>query len=214
MKIVATIHRSNVKHAASAGIKASNNIHMTIAINCKFSRFAQWIWIGRLRSDRRIMKKILLRNTIIVVSLILLSIPCNYFVRHYAMFFSPLQFIPTLSYALLCGASLILMDLSNRRINIIFAAFYLVFSIVNIQIFSIFAYGPTVYWFVLMFGALLASLFKKETNLWRENAKKIKAPLSGVPRIIRVCWILAFLPYRNPNFTSVFGILGVLALIP
>ena len=115
------------------------------------------------------MNKIFIRNLLIMISLIALSFPCNMIVRHYAVFFSPAQFIPIIIYALLCGVSLVLMDLSNKRINAVFAGIYLVFIIINIQFFSFLAYGPAVYWFILMFGALLASLFRKETDYERRK---------------------------------------------
>lgn len=91
-----------------------------------------------------------------------LSIPYNLFVRHYAILLSPLQYVGVIVYALLCGASLILMDLSNKHINTVFAALYLVVCIVDLQFSIFFVYGPTVYLYVLMFGALLTSAFNKK----------------------------------------------------
>lgn len=107
------------------------------------------------------MKKVFVRNLIIVLTLMVLSLPYNFFVRHYAIEYNPFQFVAVIIYALLCGASLVLMDLSNRRINIIFAALYLLVSIVDLQFSVLFAYGPTDYFYVLMFGTLLVSAFKK-----------------------------------------------------
>lgn len=106
------------------------------------------------------MKKIFIQNLIITLSLIALSFPCNLVINHYAILMRPAQFIPIIIYALLCGAAIILMDLSDRRINAVFAGIYLIFSMVNIQIHSFFVHGPTVYWFILMFGALLTSILK------------------------------------------------------
>lgn len=95
------------------------------------------------------MKKVFVRNLIIVLTLMVLSLPYNFFVRHYAIEYNPFQFVAVIIYALLCGASLVLMDLSNRRINIIFAALYLLVSIVDLQFSILFAYGPTDYFYVL-----------------------------------------------------------------
>lgn len=112
-----------------------------------------------------IINKIFIRNLIIVISIIVLSFPYNAFVRYYAALLSPLQYVGVILYALLCGASLILMDLSNKRINAVFATFFLVICIVELQFSVLFAYGPTAYLYVLMVGALLTSVFhEKLTN--------------------------------------------------
>lgn len=94
----------------------------------------------------------------------LLSIPFNLFYTHYAALLSLLQFVGIITYALLCGASLILMDLSNRRINAVFAALYLLIIVVELMHPIFFAYRATVYWWILMFGALLTSIFKAKNN--------------------------------------------------
>lgn len=110
------------------------------------------------------MKKIFLRNLIIVLSLIGLSVPYNYCVNYYAMRISTLQYVPVIIFSLLCGASLVLMDLSNKKITAVFATFYFVFILVDLQFGVFFLYGPTVYFYVLMFGALLTSILRKNKN--------------------------------------------------
>lgn len=107
------------------------------------------------------MKKTLLKNAFIVLLLIILIIPYNYIFEYYAVRLSTFSYVVVIIYALLCGISLMLMDLSNKRVNIIIFLFYLIFSIINIQ-HSFFAYGATVFSQVLMVGALFVSIFKGE----------------------------------------------------
>lgn len=106
------------------------------------------------------MKKIILKNAIIIIILIILSIPYNYIFKYFSIRLSTLSYVAVIIYALLYGVSLMLMDLSNKKINIILTLFYLIFSVINIQ-HSFFIYGPTVYLQILMVGALLVSIFKK-----------------------------------------------------
>lgn len=107
------------------------------------------------------MKKIWIRNLIIVLSLIVLSVPYNYFFKYYTSKYLIIQYVPIIVFALLCGASLMLMDLSNRRINTVFAIFYLVFIVVvNFGVFPL--YGPAMYFYIVMFGALLTSIFTRK----------------------------------------------------
>ncbi len=118
------------------------------------------------------MKKTLLRNSIIVGTLLILSIPCNYFVSYYGLRLSILQYVPVIIFALLCGASLILMDLSNRRINAVFAVFYLIISLEELHWGTLFLYGPTAYFYVLMFGTLLTSIFRRKQDFEEKNKLK------------------------------------------
>jgi hypothetical protein len=99
----------------------------------------------------------------------ILSFPYNTFVRHYAILLSLFQYVGVILYALLCGASLILMDLSNKRINAFFAAFYFVVCIVDFQFSIFFVYGPTIYLYVLMVGALLTSAFNEKLTNRKEK---------------------------------------------
>ncbi len=105
------------------------------------------------------MKKILLKNALIVLLLIILIIPYNYIFKYYAVHLSTFSYVAVLIYALLCGTSLMLMDLSNKKVNIVIFLFYLIFSIINVQ-HSFFTYGATVFLQVLMVGALFVSIFK------------------------------------------------------
>ena len=107
------------------------------------------------------MKKKILKNALIILLLIILIIPYNYVYKYYAVRFSTFSYVAVIIYAFLCGTSLMLMDLSNRRVNIVITLFYLIFSIINIQ-HSFFTYGPTVFLQVLMVGALFISIFKRE----------------------------------------------------
>lgn len=105
------------------------------------------------------MKQIAVRNAIIVLIQIGFIIPYNYFFGYFAAQLKTTSYVAVILYALMLGASLRLMDLSNKKINIGLTAFYLIFSIINIQ-FSFFTYGPTVYLFILMTGALFASVLR------------------------------------------------------
>lgn len=106
------------------------------------------------------MKRTIIKNLIIVLMLIILTIPYNYFVNYFAAQLSIYQYVAVIIYALLCGSSLILMDLSNKRINIGFALFFLIYSAVNIEYQSFFVYGPTIFLYILMVGALFTSAIK------------------------------------------------------
>ncbi|HZJ84743.1 MAG TPA: hypothetical protein VFD02_04215 [Syntrophomonadaceae bacterium] len=109
---------------------------------------------------------IILRNSGIFLSLLLLSIPYNYFVNYYAMFLSLLQYVPVIIFAFLSGVALIFMDLSDRRINFIFALLFLLIAVLELGGFmDIFLYGPTGYFYILLFGALLATAIKKPSFL-------------------------------------------------
>jgi hypothetical protein len=108
------------------------------------------------------MKKIILKNTIIVSVLVILIIPYNLLFQYLPS--SPLiiKYMPVIVYAVLCGVSLFLMDLTNKRVNIIFTIFYFIFGILNIQ-YSLYSYGPTVFLLFLMFGAMLTLVIKKSS---------------------------------------------------
>ena len=108
------------------------------------------------------MKKIIIRNSIVVLSLVVLSVVYNLVFRYLANQFnlSLISYIPIIIYALLCGASLMLLDLSNRRMNIGLSVLCLAVVIAIIQ-FPIFANGTILYVYLPMLGALVGSIFRK-----------------------------------------------------
>lgn len=107
------------------------------------------------------MRKIFMKNMAIFLLLLLLSVPYNYFVNYYAKLISTLQYVPVIIFAFLCGAALVFMDLSNKKTNFIFALLFLLISTVELGGFlDIFHYGPTGYFYILLFGALLTSIIK------------------------------------------------------
>lgn len=108
------------------------------------------------------MKKIWTRNSIVILCLVVLSIVFNLVYRHLNSLFalSLIPYIPIIIYALLCGASLMLLDLSNRKVNIVLSVLCLAVVIAIIQ-FPIFTNGAILYLYLPMLGALVASTFKK-----------------------------------------------------
>jgi hypothetical protein len=108
------------------------------------------------------MKNIIIKNSIVFLSLLVLLIPLNLFIRYYSILLSPISYLGTVIYSLLCGASLIFMDLSNKRINAVFSGLFLLCIIISLRFYNLFAYGPTVLIYILMFGTLLTSVFKNK----------------------------------------------------
>jgi len=109
------------------------------------------------------MKKTVLRNAVLLLSMLLLSFPYNYLVRLFSFRLSVYSYITVVVYAVCCGVLFSLLDLSDKRINwAIFAVFVLVLF-ADIQ-YPLFSFGPTLYLYFLMAGALLPSLFKKTAD--------------------------------------------------
>lgn len=109
------------------------------------------------------MKKIVRRNLILILIQIILVIPYNYLYDYYSLRLNTFSYIAVILHAFLCGSSFMLMNLTNKGINTVLAAYYLIFTLFNIH-YSIFSYGPTVFLFFLIFGALLTSILKKKHN--------------------------------------------------
>lgn len=105
------------------------------------------------------MKKAVIRNLIVILALVVFAIFFDFIYMHYIIKYRIEAFIALIIFALVCGISLALMDLSNKLINAALAILYLLFSILA-SAFRIFAYGPTMYLFVLMFGYLLVSALR------------------------------------------------------
>lgn len=110
------------------------------------------------------MKRIFLKNMIIVLILIILVIPYNYFYKYLASQLSTYAYAMVIIYSLIFGVALVLMDLTNKKVNMFFAVFYLIYSLIEIQ-YSFFAYGPSVYLLVLIVGTLFTSVIKGNKNL-------------------------------------------------
>lgn len=106
------------------------------------------------------MKRIFLKNMIIVLILIILVIPYNYFFKYFAAQLNTFAYAMVIIYALICGVALVLMDLTNKKVNMFFAVFYLIYSVIEIQ-YSFFVYGPTVYLLILIVGTLFASTLRE-----------------------------------------------------
>ena len=118
------------------------------------------------------MKAVIIKNSLIVGALLLLIIPYNFIYQHYNNLLMIQSFIVGMVYALLCGAALILMDLSNRLVNMAFALFFLLFCLVNIYFYTFFADGNALVLYYLMFGALLTATLKKNGTPQKEGECK------------------------------------------
>ena len=75
------------------------------------------------------MKKAVIRNLIVILALVVFAIFSDFIYMHYIIKYRIEAFIALIIFALVCGISLALMDLSNKLINAALAILYLLFSI-------------------------------------------------------------------------------------
>lgn len=106
------------------------------------------------------MKKIIAHNIILIFIQLICIIPYNYFFGHFSSQLSQAAYIGVIAYALVCGITLALMDLSSRRVNMGLAGYYLIFGVINVQ-YSLFQYGSTVFMIFLMLGVTMTAALKK-----------------------------------------------------
>jgi hypothetical protein len=107
------------------------------------------------------MSKILIKNAIIVLLQLILIVPYNYCYNYYASKLITFAYVAVILYAMICGLLFMFMNFSNKKINVVFAIYYLLFVLLNIQ-YPLYSYGPTVFLFVLILGELLSTIIKRK----------------------------------------------------
>ena len=109
------------------------------------------------------MYKILIKNFTIILIQLVLIVPYNYFYDYYASKLITFAYAAVILYAMICGLLFMFMNFSNKQLNVVFAIYYLLFILLNIQ-YPLYSYGPTVFLFVLLLGELLSTIIKRKSS--------------------------------------------------